>query len=103
MKYRLIRFDREGNVVLDKPCITPNQYGDNYEWRNTGCKAVLIEYTVKMTKSPDGHEVKDRVPKFYNMYAESREFPEALWQLQSLDELAKTHKYIEMLQLTGAL
>lgn len=103
MKYRLIRFDREGSVVLDKGCITPNQYGDNYEWRDTGCKAVLIEYTIKMSKDTQGVVINERVPKFYDMYAKASEFPEALWQLQTLDELKQKYKYIEMLQLTGAL
>lgn len=103
MKFRLIRFNQEGEVVLDKPCITPNQYGDNHEWRDSGGKAVLIEYTTVMVKDVQGVSTNERVPKFYDFYAKASEFPEALWQLQTQVEVVSKHKYLEMLILTGAL
>lgn len=99
MKYRLIRFDAEGKVVLDEGCVTPNQFGDNYEWRNSGCSAVLVEYSPIVTKN-HGQMV---TPKFYDMYPNTSELPEALWRLGTLEEISEKYKYVAMLKLTGAL
>ncbi|TKW65193.1 MAG: hypothetical protein DI616_15815 [Paracoccus denitrificans] len=102
MKYRLIRFEGD-KVILDATCVSPNQHGDNYEFRDTGNKAVLIQYQTNHFKTMKGEDSQVTAMTYYTFYAKSSEFPEALWQLRTLEEVCEEFKYIQMLQLTGAL
>lgn len=102
MKFRLIRFEGD-KVVLDIQCMTPNQQGDNYQFRDAGGKAVLIQYQTKMIKNVKGVATEESHATYYTFCAKSSEVPEVLWRQCTLEEVCEEFKYIQMLQLTGAL
>lgn len=97
MKYRLIRFS-QGKVVLDKECMTPNQYGCNKEWHEQGNDAVLIELPHKSTK---GEEVELRY--YYLNDGKISSAALVTWVSCNKNQAHARYPYLAMLELNGAL
>lgn len=90
MKYRLIRFSN-GEVVLDKQCIAPNQFGCNRRFgEEPGNTAVLIEYR----QSGNTH--------YYTLNGAKGEGAPTWVDIGEATTLER-YKYVAMLKLNGAL
>ena len=84
MKYRLIRFSKTNEVVLDVQCQAPNQFGDNELFaQTTGGTAVLYDYSVKRWFELNPSESK-RFTTWWE-YPKGKELP----------------GYVKMIQLVG--
>lgn len=104
MKYRLIRFSPNGEVLLDEQVSAPNQMGCNREWikANPECSGVLLEKTkVAFTNRVDDgyifYELNKREILTNNGKAHSTWF--GIQESEVLDK----YKYLQMLKLTGSL
>jgi hypothetical protein len=84
MRYRLIRFSKTNEVVLDVQCQAPNQFGDNELFiQETGGSAVLYDYSEKQWYEPN-QDTSKRFTTWWR-YPQGKELP----------------GYVKMIQLIG--
>lgn len=89
MRYRLIRFSKTNEVVLDVKCDAPNQFGDNELWhQETGGHAMLYCYGEKAwyELAPPDDQGRKRYQTWW-AYPKDKELP----------------NYIQMAMLVGAV
>lgn len=93
MRYRLCRF-KDGEVVLDKECMSPAAFGCNKQWFEKGGTAFIIEYRWKTPEKLEGDH------RYYILNPDRKH---VVWEPIKPEELMEKYKYFAMLRLAGAL